>query len=91
MEMQETEGWKRKEMRKKRPRGKRKLRGDEEERLGSAVREDEVGASVATNEGSDVGLGMGRAVSVEEWSICRSACWDITITFRPPNSHLYNH
>lgn len=38
-------------------RGTRKVRGEEGERLGSAVREDEVGASEAANECRDVGSG----------------------------------
>lgn len=54
-------------------RGKRRA-GGEEERLGSAVGEDEVIASEAANEDNDVSIGTGEAVWVEKWSICCSAC-----------------
>lgn len=55
-------------------RGKRRARGEEEERLGSAVGEDEVIASEAANEDNDVSMGIGEAVWVEKWSICCSVC-----------------
>lgn len=74
---------------KSRPRGKRRVRGEEGERLGSAVGEDEVVASEAANEDSDVSVGMGEAVWVEERSICCSACWDFTITSLPLNPQTY--
>lgn len=53
--------------------------------------EDEVVASEAANEDSDVRLWMGEAVWVEGWSICCSVWWDITITSVAHNPHLHNH
>lgn len=64
------------------------MRGEDRERHGRVVGEDEVVASEAANEDGDVSVGMGEAVWVVEWSICCSAHWDITITSLAPTSHL---